>query len=80
MKTVLLNSGVARAAKNMYFHLCNRSSQSQRQSMYNDRSALHSRSLATLLVAHGAAHSAITASSVAAAAADTAVAGIHSQT
>lgn len=70
---------VARAAKHIYLSPAATASQSQRQSVYNDRAALHSRSLAPPPAAHGAAHSAVTASSVQAAAA-AAAAGIHSRT
>ena len=70
---------VARAAKHIYLSPAAAASQSQRQSVYNDRAALHSRSLAPPPAAHGAAHSAVTASSVQAAAA-AAAAGIHSRT
>lgn len=69
---------VARAAKHIYLSPAAAASQSQRQSMYNDRAALNPRSLAPPPAAHGAAHSAVTASNVAAAAA--AAAGIHSRT
>ena len=55
-------------------------SQSQRQRVFNDRSTLHSWSLSLPPAAHGVAHSAVTASSVAAAASAAAITGIHSQT
>ena len=63
---------VARAAKHIYLSPAAAASQSQRQSVYNDRAALHSRSLAPPPAAHGAAHSAVTAAAAAA--------GIHSRT
>jgi len=64
---------VARAAKHIYLSPAAAAASQSQRSVYNDRAALHSRSLAP----PPAAHSSVTASSVAAVAA--AAAGIHNR-
>ena len=68
---------VARAAKHIYLSPAAAAASQSQRSVYNDRAALHPRSLAP----PPAAHSSVSASSVAAAAqAAAAVAGIHNRT